>query len=205
MGGSGSGNRCQYGGKSTVEEYRALDVRRWAREGVLTPGYRGGWQWTRDGETVASIQFQTETDRVILDYRHRSGGEEWKAEHYPVRIERTACHLGGTRPWFICPARGCGRRVAKLYGGTVFACRRCHQLAYTSSRENWGDRATRRAERIRARLGWEPGILNGDEGKPKWMRWRAFERLATKQSELADRSVAAMMNRLGLLDANLPE
>jgi hypothetical protein len=27
-------------------------IRRWAREGVLRPGYRGGWQWTRDGETV---------------------------------------------------------------------------------------------------------------------------------------------------------
>jgi hypothetical protein len=46
-------------------------VRRWAREGVLRPGYRGGWQWTREGETVASIQMRAEQDRVILIYRHR--------------------------------------------------------------------------------------------------------------------------------------
>jgi hypothetical protein len=62
--------------KSTTDDYRAVDVRRWAREGVLRPGYWGGWQWTRDGETVASIQMRVEQDRVILIYRHRSGSEE---------------------------------------------------------------------------------------------------------------------------------
>jgi hypothetical protein len=50
----------------------------------------------------------------------------------------------------------------------------------SSSRECAGDRAARRAERLRARLGWEPGILNGEGGKPKWMRWRTFERLAAE-------------------------
>ena len=58
MGGPGSGNRWRYGAKSTTDDYRTLDVRRWAREGLLRPGYWGGWQWTRDGETVASIQMR---------------------------------------------------------------------------------------------------------------------------------------------------
>jgi hypothetical protein len=31
-----------------------------AREGVLTPGYRGRRQWTRNSETVASIRMRTE-------------------------------------------------------------------------------------------------------------------------------------------------
>jgi len=117
MGGPGSGNRWRYSAKSTTDDYRTLDVRRWAREGVLRPGYWGGWQWTRDGETVASIQMRAEQDRVILIYRHRSGDGEWKDEQYPVRIVRTPCRLGGWRAWFICPAVGCGRRVAILYGG----------------------------------------------------------------------------------------
>ncbi len=104
MGGPGSGNRWGYGAKSTTDDYRTLDVRRWAREGVLRPGYWGGWQWTRDGETVASIQMRAEQDRVILIYKRRSGGEDWKDEQYPVRIVRTRCHLGGSRAWFICPA-----------------------------------------------------------------------------------------------------
>ena len=124
---------------------------------------------------------RAEQDHVILIYRHRSGATEWKDEHYAVRIVRTACNLGGSRSWFICPAIGCGRRVVILYGGGIFACRHCHQLAYASSREDAGGRATRRADRLRARLGWEPGILNGEGIKPKWMRWRTFERLAAKQ------------------------
>jgi hypothetical protein len=159
----------RYGANSTTDDYRTLDVRRWAREGVLRPGYWGGWQWTRDGETVASIQMRAEQDRVILIYRHRSGDGEWKDEQYPVRIVRTPCNLGGWRAWFICPAVGCGRRVAILYGGGIFACRRCYRLAYASSREDAGGRATRRADRLRARLDWEPGILNGGGEKPKWM------------------------------------
>jgi hypothetical protein len=72
---------------------------------------------------------------------------------------RTPCNLGGWRAWFICPAVGCGRRVAILYGGGIFACRHCYRLADASSREDAGGRATRRADRLRARLGWHPGIL----------------------------------------------
>jgi hypothetical protein len=100
---------------------------------------------------------------------------------------------------FICPAAGCGRRVAILYGGGIFACRHFHQLAYFSSREDAGDRAARRrADRLRARLGWEPGILYGEGGKPKWMRWRTFERLAAKHGDLVGRSMQAMMLRFRL-------
>jgi hypothetical protein len=42
--------------------------------------------------------------------------------------------------WFICPAVGCGRCVAILYGGGIFACRHCYRLAYASSREEAGGR-----------------------------------------------------------------
>jgi hypothetical protein len=184
-------------GESTTEDYRALDVRRWAREGILRPGYRGSSQWTRGGKVVASIQMQVEYDRVILIYRHRSGDGKWKDERYPVRIERTPCNLGGSRHWFICPVVGCGRRVAILYGGGIFACRRCHRLAYASSREDTDARSTRRADRLRARLGWEPGILNGEGAKPKWMRWRTFERLAAEHDAFVGESLAAIALRFG--------
>src|SRR5437660_1751844 len=90
MGGPGSGNRWRYGAKPTTDDYRTLDVRRWARDGMLKPGYLGGWQWTRNGETVASIQMRAEQDRVILIYRHCSGSAEWKDEQYPVCIARRA-------------------------------------------------------------------------------------------------------------------
>ena len=106
------------GAKSTTGDYRTLDVRRWAREGMLKPGYWGGWQWTRDGETMASIQVRAEQDRVILNYRHRSGDAEWKDEHYAVQPRRFACvvHLPGG--WIYLRSRrdevsttGRGRRL----------------------------------------------------------------------------------------------
>jgi hypothetical protein len=185
-----------------------MDVRRFEGAGMLTPGgRRAGWQWTRDGETVASIQMRAEQDRVFLIYRHRSGDAEWKDEQYPVRIVRTPCNLGGSRAWFICPAVGCGRRVAILYGGSIFACRHCYRLAYPSAREDVCDRAARRADRLRARLDWEPGILNGGGEKPKWMRWRTFERLAAKHDQLVMRSIhsgRAALRGGGNADAGAP-
>ena len=200
MGGPGRGNHWHYGAKSTTDNYRTLDVRRWAREGMLRPGRWAGWQWTRDGEVLASIQMCAEEGRVILIYRHRDDGGDWKDERYPVRITRTPSALGGSRDWFICPAVGCGRRVAILYGGAIFACRHCHRLAYASAREDYGDRAMRRADRLRARLGWEPGIINPEGEKPKWMRWRTFDRLVEQHEQLVGRSMNALAAKLGLLE-----
>jgi hypothetical protein len=38
MGGIGSGKRWHYGAKDTTEDYMPIDIRRWQREGLLTPG-----------------------------------------------------------------------------------------------------------------------------------------------------------------------
>lgn len=198
MGGMGSGRYWHYGANDATTDYRALDVRRWQRDGLLTPGRAFGWQWNCDGEVFASIQVRVETGRVNLIYRHRSGGGEWKHENYPVWLDWTPCNLGGQRPWFRCPARGCGRRVAILYGGGIFACRHCYRLAYPSQRETPDDRAARRADRIRNKLGWEPGILNGDGLKPKGMHWRTFERLTAEHDAFVEQSLAGMMQRFGL-------
>lgn len=199
MGGRGSGRHWHYGAADTTDAYRCLDIRRWQRDGFLTPGRSFGWQWTWDGEQVASINVHSEVDRVTLSYRHRAGGAEWKSEEYPVRLNWTACHFGGQRPWFVCPARGCGRRVAILYGGDIFACRRCYRLAYPSQREADYDRVARRAETIRRRLGWEPGILNGEGGKPRGMHWRTFERLADEHNALVEASLTGAARRFGLV------
>lgn len=51
-------------------------------------------------------------------------------------------------------------------------------------RETDNDRTIRKADAIRARLGWEPGILNGGGGKPKGMHWRTFRRLTAQYYDL---------------------
>ena len=185
MGSIGSGRRWHLGSRDTTEGYRSIDVRWLKREGMLTPRANRRITWSRHGEVVASINVRAELGRLILTYRHRSSGDEWKDENYPVHLTTTPCHMGGERHWFLCPARGCGKRVAVIYGGGIFACRKCYQLAYPSQREDAGDRAARRAHRIRDRLGWPGGVLEGGGwGKPKGMHWRTYERLSDEHDML---------------------
>jgi hypothetical protein len=174
MGGFGSGRR---GGKSVTADMWALDVRKVQRSGRLAHGQSCNWQWTSNGEPVANINIWAFADRVTLNYRQRDRGGEWQAMNYTVRLQWTPCNYGGQRAWWICPAAGCGRRVAVLYGGAVYACRHCQRLAYRTQRESAGDRAGSRVDKIRNRLGWGPGILNGGGGKPKGMHWNTFMRL----------------------------
>ena len=198
MGGFGSGRGQR--GKDTTSDMRALDIRRIQRDGLLFPGRSFNWQWSINGEKVADINVRVETDALILRYRSRSNGDDWRQMEYPVILQWTPCYLGGRRPWFICPASGCGQRVAILFGGSIFACRRCHKLAYQCQRETDDDRAMRRADTIRRRLGWEAGIMNPEGDKPKGMHWRTFERLKAEHDAFANASWAGLAERLGLID-----
>jgi Zn-finger protein len=101
-----------------------------------------------------------------------------------VYLDWTPCHFGGQRPWFLCPAHGCGRRVALLYGGAIFACRHCHQLTYQSQRESHYQRAGRKVDKIIERLG-RASDDNCWPEKPKNMRWRTYHRLIS-QAEYYD-------------------
>lgn len=198
MGGMGSGRRGHGDVKDTTADYRAIDVRCWHRDALLGPHQTFVWRWLRCGQVVGSIHVQTEPDQVIVSYSHQGGASHRVERSYPIHLEWTECHLGGQRPWFRCPARGCGRRVAILYGGHMFACRRCYNLAYPSQREAQHDRAARRADKIRKRLRWEPGILNGKGSKPVGMHWHTFCRLIAEHDALVAQSVAGMAQQLGL-------
>jgi hypothetical protein len=88
--------------KDTTSDMRPLDIRRLHRAGLLTPGRAFGWHWTVNGEEVASIQMRTEVDRVILDYRNRSNGGEWRADGIPglSGMDGPAILAGGGRGSF---------------------------------------------------------------------------------------------------------
>ncbi len=158
--GSGPGNA-----RDTVDDARRLDVLALARRGCLQPGAVGSSSWTRGGERTASISFvhEVSADRgyeaLRLSYTMRPAGAEPEHVAYPVRIERTPCRYGGTRPWFLCPGAGCGRRCRDLYqAGRYFVCRRCADLTYSSSQHsgrpllaafNAAERMDRIAERLK--------------------------------------------------------
>lgn len=113
---------------------------------------------------------------------------------HPIRLDWIPCPGGWFRPWFVCPR--CGRRCALLYLSSLPACRHRYGLVYPSRRKPADDRAIRRAERIRARLGWKPDIANPGSGKPKFMHWRTYERLKAEHAAFADAALAGMARRL---------
>jgi len=165
-----------------VEASRSIDVSRLQKAGCLRPGWSGGWQWTRDGETVASINLRTEADCVHLSYTVQVDGGPWENVVEVVRIARVPCRFGGSRPYFICPGVvdgiACGRRMAKLYcAGRYFLCRHCYRLAHASQSEDAGQRALRRASKIRERLGGKPDTDAPFPEKPPGMRRSTYERL----------------------------
>jgi hypothetical protein len=100
----------------------------------------------------------------------------------------------------ISTSVSCRRRVAKLYGaGLYFLCRHCYRLAYASQSEAVSDRALRRADKIRQRLGGEPGLEASLSPGPKGMWRRTHERLSEQafQAEtLADEAFAIRTERL---------
>lgn len=204
MGGFGSGR--QYGANVT-EDYRHIDVRRWQRDGLLVAGNIINWQWTRNGEKIAGINARVETGQLRLIYNFRNGNSgEWENLDYPVRLQTTSCHHGGVRYWFVCPALGCGRRVAILYSaGKYFACRHCYQLAYKSQRETKGDRGRRRADKIRGKLGWAPGIANPPGGKPKGMHWKTYNRLLLYLNHYSNEAWLEMAKTLKIVDERFAE
>lgn len=179
MGGIGSGRRCQCGKRTTASMLR-LDIRRVQRAGRLWVGnmFAQKWTWALGTES-ATVTIHVEIDRLVLSYRSQSVvGDVSQSVEYPVDLDWTTLHYGGRRPWFLCPASGCGRRVAVLYGdGGRFACRQCQWLAYKSQGEAPCKGVYRRIDKLRARLKWKPGFAHGIGPGPKGMHQRTFERL----------------------------
>jgi hypothetical protein len=177
--------RPALGGRTICESCPSIDVREWQRKG-LCPGQQFSWSWTRGGDAAGSITVRVEDAAVVLSYRScRPGSSEWKSIQQRVPIRLTACHFGGVRPWFVCPAccngRYCGRRAAILYcAGDLFACRRCYGLSYASQQQTPLERGLEQARKIRMRLGGGVDLLEPLPGKPKGMHRRTFLRLQAR-------------------------
>ncbi len=180
MGGYGSGRPAGLG-RDTVEPSLSLDVNYLSKTGYIGRRQAGLLAWERNGRRIGSINVRGEGDRIKLTYRSRNPGADWGDVIEYVEIERAPCRLGGYRPYFVCPGivngAPCRRRVVKLYGpGRYFLCRHCCHLAYASQNENANDRAMRRANKLRMRLGGEPGLEQPLPRRPKGMWRRTYER-----------------------------
>lgn len=199
MGGIGSGRRYHWDAKSTVEGCRCLTASRLNRAGMLTPGWHGWGWWNQDGEQTASIGIRVlDKYELQLSYAIGSDGDRENLQ-YTVHLDWFTCNYGGKRPYFVCPNTRCGERVHKLYlRGKYFACRKCHDLAYTSQHEAPAFRLLSKAQGIRKKLGSDSlSTLDPFPGKPRYMHWETYSRLCRQYEDARYISIMQMARSLG--------
>ena len=202
MGGLGSGRRKNRARK-TVECFWMLDVNQLSEMGCLRPGCSSTCRWIV-GNEVVSLNVRAEAERLSLSYTVRVGNGEWEDIVETIPIIHRHCRFGGSRAYFICPGPGdsadCGRRVIKLHlSRRYFLCRHCNQLAYASQYEQQWERALRRANKLKQRLGIGVGIDEPLPDKPRGMWVRTYGTLLNEilQAEiLAYEAQANMFNQL---------
>lgn len=79
---------------------------------------------------VVKITDQEQYMRLL--YKQTDEYDDVKKFDYKVRFSTTKCTYGGKRFWFICPLRGCGKRIGTLYlGSKYFGCRHCYNIPYS--------------------------------------------------------------------------
>jgi hypothetical protein len=92
-----------------------------------------------------------------------------------VRFSFSPTRFGGWRAWFCCP--GCRQACRVLYGTNSLRCRKCRGLKYQSQYESSAFRGLDRARKIRRRLGGREPFDGPLPPKPRYMRWRTYQRL----------------------------
>lgn len=173
-----------------TNELLGLDIRRLVKQGLLNAGTCCTVTWK--GRTYsASIDMDVHANAATLRYNANS-----ERHCYDIAISTTPCHLGGQRQWWRCS--GCNKRCAILYGGAVFVCRKCAGLHYPIQHASTFGKAIIRAEAIRYRLGWQPGIAHGKGSKPKGMHWKTYRALALKHDYYANSSVTLLEEKFHL-------
>jgi hypothetical protein len=183
-----------------VEDGLRLDVHR-----VVSAAMRHrapfSWSWTDNyGERAADIRIAVtfgSADDGTMALAYRCNGKLFDQR---FRLEAQPCRFGGRRWFAICPATHA--RAAKLYclGGSGFHARRRYgRVAYRTQRASKAiDRVLMRRDRILVRK------LKGDDPsfapKPKWMRWKTYDRLTAqlwRAEEQLDAHLAVLVGRLG--------
>jgi hypothetical protein len=201
MGGANSGNWCRWNSKSTTSSCLEICVSRMVRWGWIEENItvtNGSLTWSQRGEECGNINFDVNTVQspptMTLRYSTSERGSGERVDmNYSVTLTTTTPHYGGIRWWFICPAKGCGKRVGKLYGGSIFACRTCHNLSYPSQNQSPPFRLLDQAQNIHRSLEKDMDWWGCIPPKPKGMHQKTFQRKVAKMKRLSRAANSAMM------------
>ncbi|WP_078431011.1 hypothetical protein [Alkalihalobacterium alkalinitrilicum] len=175
MGGHGSG-RYAAGlekGKETVEQYTHFNIN------FLAPFLKKGKKLHLKAEMKSNP-----ISKLIVDPNEMYIELEYKKDQEVIYLDKTPCHFGGYRYWFLCQ---CGKRVGKLYHGQLgFACRSCYDLNYVSQQYAKTDcsyfiwRMYRIANKVDPEFNKQGLNTNFPIFKPKYMHYKTYRKLLHK-------------------------
>jgi hypothetical protein len=165
-----------------LEHGLKLDLNKLLRQGLVRRGARSGpflirWSWTYTGEEIASGLITANMEGEYEGWLRIQIGE---LDQTIILVPRPR-HFGGHQWYFVSPAMN--RRCSVLWmppGAHRFCSRETwkRQVAYASQFADPDNRAHLGQAKIKSRL---IADLDPDEWdlppKPKWMRWRTYDRL----------------------------
>jgi hypothetical protein len=199
----GGYNSGRAGWRGVVEQRKRLDIRRCRKQGWLRVGASGWYNWTWDGEPWGSVSYAVRDGALELSWRITSSDDENVSFRTTVPIKRVPCRFGGERLYWHCPScyRNC-EVIVMANTARFWGCRRCLKLRYSCQGHDAATRMQRRADAIYARLGdtHDDGLVY----KPKWMRWKTFNRLMDTANELAENADAFFALRIMRIAKFLP-
>jgi hypothetical protein len=176
----------------------------------LQPGLRGNGaiHFGDDRFEVAVVIDTTDPSAPFIELIHKTrddrAGDRIVRDH--VALIWTVPNYSGRRWWFVCPRTG--RKVVKLFlpnGGWHFWSREAYGLGYACQREDRFSRFQRRAAKLNRQLGGEGWSTWAEPaGKPKWMRWRTYERKLSRWERAVERANGAFVERAERFLRRLP-
>jgi hypothetical protein len=147
-------------------------------------------EWNCFVELIHRTRDKREGDRLVTDR---------------IQLTWTEPTYGGRRAWFLCPRTA--RRTMKLFlpnGGSHFWSRQAHDLGYACQREVRFSRLQRRAAKLNRQLGGK-GLDTWDAPppKPKWMRWKTYDRKLEAWIRAADEALTEFAVRTARLSRRI--
>lgn len=137
---------------------------------------------------------------IMLAHEARDWRAGARIVHDRVRLTWTEPTYGGRRWWFVCPRTG--YRTPKLFlpnGGWHFWSRQAYGLGYEYQREGRFSLLQRRAAMLNKQLGGGWDVWDLPPSKPKWMRWRTYNRKYQHWERVAEEADAEFNTRLASL------
>jgi hypothetical protein len=189
-----------------------LNISRLISDGLIQPGKvtrLSHYYWLDDeGGKRASARIEADLTEPSAD-NVRNGRMRIHAKWINQTIRLVGCprHFGGQQWYFICPVQN--QYVSVLWslpGRRYFAGRKSlgKQVAYTSQYYSPGARAQYMKDKLCNRIAG-PEVDEWDvPPKPKWMRWRTYERASKRLEKYSgEAGVLPILPRKLLLDGEV--